>query len=80
MGKKQSPAVPVVVPSITPRLLRIPQAAQYLGATNWCVEEFVRNGKLPFLVVGKYRVIDIRDLDDWIDAEKKAQLGRAIAA
>lgn len=67
-------------PSIVPRLLRIPQAAQYLGATNWCVEELVRDGKIPFLTVGKYRVIDIRDLDEWIDAEKEAQSVQASKA
>jgi excisionase family DNA binding protein len=65
---------------IVPRLLRIPEAALYVGGTNWFIEELVRNGKLPFLIVGKYRVIDIRDLDAWIDAEKKAQFARAIAA
>ena len=49
-----------------------------LAATNWCVEELVRAGRLRFLVVGKYRVIDVRDLDDWIEVEKgrQAAVGR----
>lgn len=75
---------PVAVPSptksvasaevpIAPRLLRIPQAASYLSATTWYVEELIRGNKLPFVVVGKYRVIDVRDLDKWIDAEKQRQ-------
>lgn len=81
MAKKNTPvAVPAVVSSVVPRLLRVPQAAQYLGATNWCVEELVRGGKLPFLTVGKYRVIDVRDLDEWIDAEKEAQFVQAAKA
>jgi len=65
---------------IVPRLLRIPEAAHYIGGTNWCVEELVRAKRIPFIVVGKYRVIDVRDLDAWIDAEKKAQFARAVAA
>lgn len=59
---------------IQPRLLRIPEAAAYLGATNWFVEELVRANMIPFLTVGKYRVIDVRDLDVWIEQEKGAQL------
>jgi len=58
---------------IVPRLLRIPEAAHYIGGTNWCVEELVRGKRIPFIVVGKYRVIDVRDLDDWIEQEKDRQ-------
>ena len=78
--KRSAPVVPSFIAPITPRLLRVPQAAQYIGATNWCVEELVRHGKLPFLTVGKYRVIDVRDLDEWIDAEKEAQSVQASRA
>jgi excisionase family DNA binding protein len=59
--------------AIQPRLLRIPEAASYIGATNWFVEELVRANLIPFLTVGKYRVIDVCDLDSWIDEEKKLQ-------
>lgn len=60
--------------AIQPRLLRIPEAAVYIGGTNWFVEELVRANLIPFLTVGKYRVIDVYDLDAWIDEEKKVQL------
>jgi excisionase family DNA binding protein len=59
--------------AIQPRLLRIPEAAAYIGATNWFVEELVRANLIPFLTVGKYRVIDVCDLDSWIDEEKELQ-------
>ncbi len=62
--------------AIQPRLLRIPEAAAYLGATNWFVEELVRANSIPFLTVGKYRVIDICDLDAWIEKEKGVQWSR----
>jgi excisionase family DNA binding protein len=65
---------PFIVAPVVPRLFRVPQAAQYLGATNWFVEEQFRNGRIPFLTIGKYRVVDVRDLDAWIDAEKARQL------
>ena len=55
--------------AISPRLLRIPQAAQYIGGTNWFVEELCRNKRITFLTVGKYRVIDVRELDRWIEAQ-----------
>jgi excisionase family DNA binding protein len=69
------PAVPVgpspATPSITPRLLSVPLAAVYLSATNFFVEELCRSGEIPYLQNGKGRVIDIRDLDKWIDKQKK---------
>jgi excisionase family DNA binding protein len=61
-----------VKPVVSPRLLRIAQAAQYIGATNWFVEELCRKKQIPFLTVGKYRVIDIRALDRWIEAQSSA--------
>ena len=56
--------------SITPRLLRIPQAAEYIGGTNWFVEELCRNRRIAYLTVGKYRCIDVKELDRWIEAQQ----------
>jgi excisionase family DNA binding protein len=58
--------------SVSPRLLRIPQAAQYIGATNWFIEELCRKKQIQFLTIGKYRCIDIRVLDRWIEAQQRA--------
>ena len=69
-GYSFRPKSPLVV-SISPRLLAIPTAAAYIGATNWFVEELLRSGELPFLIVGKHRVIDIQDLDFWVSKQKK---------
>ena len=57
---------------IIPRLLRIQDVARYLSATTWFVEELIRNKKIRFHVLGKRRVIDINDLNDWIEELKKA--------
>jgi hypothetical protein len=75
VAKTNAPEVPTVVPSITPRLLSVPLAAIYLSGTNWYVEEILRSGELPYRVSGKGRVIDIADLDAWIDKQPK-QTGR----
>jgi excisionase family DNA binding protein len=65
-----SPDLPIV---IVPRLLRIPDAAKYLSATNWFMEVLVREGQIPAIKLGKGRVIDINDLNDWVEKEKAAQ-------
>ena len=62
---------------ITPRLLRIYEAAEYLSCKNWFVEELIRKQRIPFLILGKVYVIDVKDLDRWIDAEKLRQASGA---
>jgi excisionase family DNA binding protein len=59
---------------LIPRLLRIQDVARYLSATTWFVEELIRNRKIRFLIVGKRHVVDVNDLNDWIDAQKKEPL------
>jgi hypothetical protein len=81
--KKQVPAVipavitPVSVNSgipvvIFPRLLRIQDAALYLSATTWQVETLLREKKISSMILGKRQVVDIQDLNKWIDAQKAA--------
>jgi excisionase family DNA binding protein len=55
---------------IAPRLMSIPQAAEYLGRTVDAVENMIRNGKL-LTVRGDRRVqFDREDLNHWIEANK----------
>jgi excisionase family DNA binding protein len=54
--------------------LRIPQAAEYIGATNWFIEELVRNGEIPFRDYGKYRTLDADDLDAWVQRQPKKRM------
>lgn len=62
-----SPSLPVL---IIPRLLRIQDAARYLSSTTWFVETLIREKQIPSLIIGKRRVIDINDLDAWIEKQK----------
>jgi excisionase family DNA binding protein len=53
-----------------PRLLRITDAAQYLSCTYTWVETLIRERTIPSVIQGKRRLIDIRDLDAYIDQLK----------
>lgn len=55
--------------------LRPPAAAAYLGTTPFHIEELMRDGALPFRIVGGARVIAIEDLDKYFEAIPK-QTGR----
>ena len=72
---RQTDSVPTgpLPTTIIPRMLRIQDVARYLSATNWFVEELLRNGKLRFVVAGKRKVVDVKDVDDWIEAQKKQE-------
>jgi excisionase family DNA binding protein len=55
---------------IVPKLLRIQDAARYLSATTCFVATMLREGKIPSLILGKRRVVDVDDLDAWIKERK----------
>jgi excisionase family DNA binding protein len=62
---------------VVPRLLRIQDAARYLSATTWFVETLIREKKIPSLVVGKRRVLDVLDLDAWVENEKAKSIPKS---
>jgi excisionase family DNA binding protein len=51
-------------------LYAIPEAAEYLGRTPWAVREMIWKGKLPAVRDGRRILLDINDLDRWIEANK----------
>ena len=52
------------------RLYAIPEAAEYLGRTPWAIREMIWKGKLPAVRDGRRILLDINDLDYWIEANK----------
>jgi excisionase family DNA binding protein len=56
---------------LRPRALRPPAAADYLGTTPGNIEQLMRDGVLPFRVLGQVRVIAIEDLDAYLDSLPK---------
>jgi hypothetical protein len=63
-----SPTIPLF---LRPRALRPPAAADYLGTTPGNIEQLMRDGILPFRVLGQVRVIAIEDLDAYLDSLPK---------
>jgi excisionase family DNA binding protein len=57
---------------VTPRLLPLKQAAQYLGLTVWAIRERIWAGALPVVRFdgGRKMYLDVRDLDSFIDRHK----------
>jgi excisionase family DNA binding protein len=60
-------------PEINPRMLTIPMVAKYFSATNWFVEELIRNKELPAMKFGKSYVVDLNDANEFIEDQKKKQ-------
>ena len=57
-------------PNIQKRLYSIKEAAIYLGRTEWAVREMIYAGKLPYVKDGKRILLDIRDMEAWIEQNK----------
>jgi excisionase family DNA binding protein len=70
-----SSSLPVFV---VPRLLRIQDAARYLSATTWFIETLIREKKIPSLILGKRRVLDVIDLNEWIEKQKLLMVQRSV--
>lgn len=60
----------VIVP---PRLLTLPEAAHYLGCTIWAVRELIWKGQLPYTRFGKRFQVDVKDLDELVEREKRCE-------
>ena len=62
-------------PDIRPRLLDLRKAASYLGRSVYSLRELIWRGELPYISTGKGGkvFIDIRDLDSWIESNKRIE-------
>jgi len=52
------------------RLISIREAGEYLSRSPWTIAEMVRTGKIPYVRDGKRKLLDLQDLDAWIDSNK----------
>jgi excisionase family DNA binding protein len=59
------------VRDIPKRLFSVEEAAVYLGRTMWALREMLWAGKLPYVKDGRRVLVDIHDMDIWIDENKK---------
>ena len=54
---------------ISPRLLKIPQAAAYSGESRATLYKEWKNGNLKFVKMGNSTRIEVSELDRYIDAK-----------
>jgi hypothetical protein len=78
--KKSVVSNPHPSPAIAPRLLRIVDAARYLSVTNWFMENLLREKVVQSFMLGKRKVVDIRDLDAYVDRLKSGACIKSQAA
>ena len=62
---------------ISPRLLTVREAAEYLGRTETAVRELVWHGQLAHIRTDRRVMLDLRDLDSWIDTNRVAEENRS---
>jgi excisionase family DNA binding protein len=58
---------------VTPRLLRVTEAARYLSTGTKAIRALIQAGALPYVQLRAHNspfLIDVRDLDAFIDARK----------
>ena len=53
------------------RLLDLPAAAHYLSLSYWTIRDMVSRGEIPHVRAGRRVLVDVRDLDRWIDQNKE---------
>jgi excisionase family DNA binding protein len=63
-----SKPTPQPISSLTPRLVRISEAAHYLSCSYHHMEDLIRSKTIPSAMLGKRRVVDIRDLDEYAES------------
>ena len=52
------------------RLYSIKEASVYLGRTVWAVREMIWAGKISYIKDGRRILVDILDMEKWIEQNK----------
>ncbi len=52
------------------RLYSIEEASVYFGLSVWAVRHIIWDGKIPSVKNGRRVLLDIRDMDIWIERNK----------
>jgi hypothetical protein len=55
------------------RLLSLKELVQEFGVTMWFWRTQIWDGKLPFMQVGRKILVDVQDVENFINAEKQCQ-------
>ena len=54
------------------RLLSLKELVQEFGVTMWFWRTQIWDGKLPFMQVGRKILVDVQDVETFINAEKQS--------
>jgi len=69
-GFKGGPSV-IESDVLPPRLLSYEATTRYVSLSYWTVRRMVVDGVIPHIKSGKRVLIDVHDLDDWIEKSKE---------
>ena len=58
------------MPHLPKRLYSIKESAVYLGRSACAVREMIWKGKIPYIKDGRRTLLDIIDMNEWIDRNK----------
>ena len=70
MGDRKKRTKPTQLYRREKRLYSIEDASVYLGRSVWAVREMIWAGKIPHIRDGRRTLLDIKDMDAWIDSNK----------
>jgi len=57
--------------TMTPRAITVKEAAVYLSTTVPAIRQLIYSRQIPYVRVGKRFVIDVKDLDAWLERTKR---------
>jgi excisionase family DNA binding protein len=55
---------------IPKRLFTTEEAGIYIAKSQWVVTKMIRDGELRYVPAGRSKLLDVKDLDAWIDRAK----------
>jgi excisionase family DNA binding protein len=63
--------IPNPLGTIPKRLYSLKEASTYLGRSVWALREMLWAGKMPYVRDGRRILLDIEDMDAWIEKNKE---------
>ena len=56
---------------IPKRLYTVDEASIYLSRSPWMIRYMMNTGQIPFIEDGRKKLLDVLDMDSWIEEHKK---------
>jgi excisionase family DNA binding protein len=75
---QQKPRQRKVSQPLIRRLLSREEVAECLGISTWKVDDMIEKGELPHVSIGRRKLVDIQDLDEWIEKHKEGGNGQSL--